>query len=79
METHQSTEVVTAHLTDAKPVDGKVVTTLCGLTQRVNMDINRQCHAAENPRPYIYCALCEAAQLLADVQIPHLEQGELFS
>jgi hypothetical protein len=67
---------VTAHLVREQLIDGITVKALCGEPITVNLgDTHDACESGD----YIVCPLCEAAQLLADVQIPHLEQGELFS
>jgi hypothetical protein len=74
IENRQTTTV--ACLTNQPLIDGCTVTTLCGQHIQVHIGLNND---ATESGDYIVCPLCEAAQLLADVQIPHLEQGELFS
>jgi hypothetical protein len=67
---------VIAHMVHEDLVDGLTVHALCGEPITINVE---QSHDATESGNYVVCPLCEAAQLLADVQIPHLEQGELFS
>jgi hypothetical protein len=71
---NQATTTI-ACLTRQPLINGTTVTTLCGQHLQVHISLN---HDATESGDYVICPLCELAQTLADVQIPHIEQGELW-
>jgi hypothetical protein len=74
VNTRTTTPVVMHMASGDQSCDGThEVTTLCG--ERFTPDPTATPDTCHN---YIVCALCEAAYALRDIQLPRLEQGELW-